>query len=51
MPRFKTSNLDEENNEIELRLNFDLLDRRRESKLRYAKQHTSIRSPDITTEV
>ena len=30
MPSFRTSNFDKENNEIELRLNLDLLDERRE---------------------
>ena len=30
MPNFKTSYLDKENNEIELRLNFDLLDEKKE---------------------
>ena len=30
MPSFRTSNFDKENNETELRLNFDLLDKKRE---------------------
>ena len=30
MPSFRTSNFDKENNETKLRLNFDLLDKKRE---------------------
>ena len=40
MPSFRTSNFDKENNEIELRLNLDLFDEKRQPK--------STRSPSTT---
>ena len=48
MPTFRILNFDKDNNETELRLNLDLIDKKG-NELRCAKLPTSIKSPSTIT--